>query len=172
MNLHGAPAERPELIYVGLFREDEKKSHKKVLAEIESKVYTYWDGLASSPPQTRTRSVQSMAVQGLEVISCTDSGPVWPDTLDSKFPSGTPEQKALGELKAKFLEEFPTARQGNVASSSTPSTVPTAPRVSGQPDFTLDGGREPLDLTRELDLEVQACPEPADRLALGVCCLD
>lgn len=152
MNLHDAPAERPELIYVGLFRDDEKKSHKKALAEIESKVYTRWDGLPLSPAQTRTRPAQSMAVQGLDVISCIDSGPVWPESLDSKFPSGTPEHKALGEVKSRFLEEFPTARPAHAASSTTPSTVPTALRVSGQPDFSLEGGQEPLDLTRELDL--------------------
>ena len=152
----------PAIVYYGLFRDEGEKAgaaqtHRKVLADLESKVFQHWDGLATSPSKTRQRIVPDMRVEGLQLVSCTSTGPVWPDGLDAKFPVGTPEQKELQQIKDKFLEEFPAVETPVSESKQAP------PRVSGQPDFTVDGGREPLDITREVDLVIEAPPSPADR---------
>ena len=99
-------------------------------------------------------------MDGLQLVSCTATGPVWPDGLDAKFPLGTPEQKEMQQMKEKFLEEFPAVEAPVSEGRQAP------PRVSGQPDFTVDGGREPLDITREVDLVCEAPPSPADRFLI------
>lgn len=99
-------------------------------------------------------------MEGLSLLSCTKSGPVWPDHLDAKFKAHSPEAKEIAELKKAFLADFPAS-----------VTAPAAPgaatvRVTGQPDFSLDGGREPIDVARVVDLLVEAPPGPANRTGL------
>lgn len=166
MALEPRQAGLPEVIYYGIFREDPESKpgapaiHKKVQGEIEAKVFQHWDALSTSPAKTRPKPQTNRCVEGLSLLSSTDQGPVWPGSLDSKFNAESAEGKELLALKQAFLAEFPPSEaargQGN-------RTTPAQVRATGQPDFSVEGGQEPLDVSRLVDLLVEAAPPPADR---------
>ncbi|CAK9024496.1 FO synthase subunit 1, partial [Durusdinium trenchii] len=174
MTLEGKKPDQPDLIYYGVFRDDSDRPgasqiHKKVLHDIESKIFQHWDGLSSSPSKTRPKSQPSRLVSGLTLISCTEQGPMWPSSLNSKFAAGSPEAKELETLMKEFNTEFPPPSNTNTSSGTTATTpASTTQRASGQPDFSVDGGKEPLDVTRVVDLLVEAPPPPDQRL----CCVN
>ena len=64
-------------------------------------------------------------------------------TLLSGYPSNSAEYKALEAKRAAFLEMCP-----QVQTSSQQTTV----RSTARPDFSIEGGKEPLDHTRMVDL--------------------
>ena len=171
MALETRPAGAPLVIYYGLFRDDVDKTtggpgnHKKVLSDIEAKVFRHWDGLGTSPPKQRPRAAQNFTVEGLSLLSSTQTGPVWPESLDDKFPPQTNEYKELQAIKQKFLDEFPQSRTGSQASPAAPAPTNTTVRASGQPDFSVEDGREPLDIARCVDLLPEAPPPASERLA-------
>ena len=138
----------PKVVYYGVFRDDGDKAagatniHKKVLADLETQVFNYWDALPTTPPRARPRPQVNMCVEGLQLLSSTERGPVWPETLDSKFPANSAEAKEIQELKQKFKSEFP--EQVSVPAGGATNGAATV-RASGQPDFSVDEGREPLD---------------------------
>ena len=167
MALEQRQAGLPEVIYYGIFRDDAESKpgttsiHRKVLGEIETKVFQHWDGLSSSPAKTRPKPQTNRCVEGLSLLSSTDQGPVWPDSLDAKFTSESAEGKELLALKQAFLSEFPPSETAR--SPQGPRSTPTQGRATGQPDFSVEGGQEPLDVSRLVDLLVEAAPAAADR---------
>ena len=71
----------------------------------------------------------------------------------NKFGAGTKEHAALLELKKSFDELVPPAEQASDQPPVPPTlVVGVQPRAQGVPDFSLDGGRQPLDLARMVDL--------------------
>ena len=152
-------------MYYGCFRDSDV--HKRVQRDLEAMVFKHWDGLSSSPPKQRPRSqaAPDWNVEGLLLLSCTRSGPVWPEHLDSKFAANSPEAKEIQELKQSFLSEFPAISEPGQAAAGAGARAPTV-RAAGQPDFSVDGGREPLDVSRVVDCLVEVPPPPADRLVL------
>ena len=155
----------PKVIYYGCFREGDV--HKRVQRELESLVFKHWDDLSSSPPKQRPRSeaAADWNVEGLVLLSCTRSGLVWPEQLDGKFATNSPEAREIQELKQSFLSEFPATSEPGQASAGAGAGGSTV-RATGQPDFSVDGGREPLDVSRVVDCLVEARPAPADRLGV------
>ena len=156
----------PKVIYYGCFREGDV--HKRMQRELESLVFRHWDDLSSSPPKQRPRSeaAADWNVEGLVLLSCTRSGPVWPEHLDSKFAANSSEAREIQELKQSFLSEFPaTSEPGQASATGAGAGGPTL-RATGQPDFSVDGGREPLDVSRVVDCLVEPPPAPADRLGV------
>ena len=158
---------RPAVTYYGVFREEgvgavnaKGEIHKRVLTELDMKVFQHWDDMASSPAKTRPKAQTDQSVEGLTLLSCTAAGPVWPATLTGKFPAESAEHKELMELKQTFEKEFPPQVEGGGA-----PTVRKTMRVTGQPDFSIDGGREPIDLARVVDLCAEALPGPDERRA-------
>ncbi|CAK9045232.1 unnamed protein product [Durusdinium trenchii] len=148
------------LMYYGLFREDAQ--HKKVLADLEFKVFRHWDSLDTSPPKTRPRPQSTLMVDNLHLLSCTAAGPIWPDALLTKFKAETTEHKELLALKDSFEREFPPPRD----TSTTTSASALPPRVSGLPDFTIEHGAKPIDVSRVVGASMSAPPGASDRLAL------
>ena len=144
-----------KLIYYGLFREG--PVHKKVLADLQFKVFQHCDQQPDAPPKTRPRSQTSRMVDNLQLLACSDAGPTWPVSLSNKFRPDTPEYKELAALKEMFEKEYPPP------STPLPTGNGTAPppRVVGQPDFSVD--QEPLDVSRVIEPHTEAPPQPADR---------
>lgn len=148
------------LMYYGLFREDAQ--HKKVLADLEFKVFRHWDSLDTSPPKTRPRPQSTLMVDNLHLLSCTAAGPIWPDALLTKFKAETTEHKELLALKDSFEREFPPPRD----TSTTTSASALPPRVSGLPDFTIEHGAKPIDVSRVVGASMSAPPGASDRWGL------
>jgi len=148
------------VVYYGMLRDDVK--HRKVASEIETAVFRHWDGSNEAPPKVRPRPPASFAVDGLCLISSTAAGPVWPESLASKFPEKSAENVELDKMKQAFLKEFPNAR---THSESTEPSTPTrgTVRVAGHPDFSNNHGPEPLDVSRIVDCLVVTPPVPDDR---------
>ena len=150
----------PRLAYVGFLRDHQKD----VLASIESTVFAHWDNLPTSPPKQRAREDSTINVTGLQLLSCDSAGrPGFPEHVFSKFVPGTNQHKKMTEIKEAFLREFP---QGTAGSGSGATQPPggTRPRASGQCDFTIDEGKEPLSIEREVDLSSLAPPDPSERI--------
>ena len=99
-------------------------------------------------------------MDGLCLISSTDAGPVWPESLGSKFPENSAEKKELDKLKEQFLAEFPSAQSGGASAAPAGSAQATL-RVTGSPDFSQ--GPEPLDISRVVDCLPVSLPAPDDR---------
>ena len=145
----------PRVIYYGILR----KEQKDLVAGIEAQVYRHWDGLESSPPKTRPRSVTDLTVGGLKLLSCSASGPGWPEYIANKFPEGSSERAEIMGMKNSFEARYPPV--GRQTAGPGPQSGPA--RVTGKPDFTIDGGREPLDPERPVDLLAEAPPPVGNR---------
>ena len=136
---------RPPLVYYGILN----KNQKTVVSALETQVFQHWDGLESSPPRSRPQTEESsVAIDGLSLLSCDSSGrPGWPDHVMEKFREDSHCRALLQKMKDDFMNEF----KSRMPESVTPSR--TVPRVTGSPDFSVDGGGEPLDVNRQVDLE-------------------
>ncbi len=137
--------------YIGLVKE---KHFADLRTAFESEIYNHWDDDTNlSPPKQRppttTRQLDQQSL-GLELIALHGGHPVFPaDVIIAKFRSGSPEQEAVKELQATFEAIFPPRRESR--SRSTP-TVGATGRATGQCDFSIENGEEPLDVTRVLDV--------------------
>lgn len=161
---HSLKGEEPQLAYVGFLREHQKD----VIASIESTVFTHWDSLPSSPPKTRARAESRINVSGLQLLSCDSAGrPGFPDHVMGKFAPGSAQHKKLCEIKEAFQREFPASAGRDGGAVTTPGTVP---RASGECDFSIDDGKEPLSVERVVELSyLPSPPEPADRTVVANC---
>ena len=149
--------EAPLVRYFGVLREDQKD----VVSAIRSDLFQHWDSLPDSPPKVRPRpETAPINTSGLHLLSCDASGtPCWPDSLLDKFVVGTSEHIALLKLKESFLAEFPPPSNSGPNRQAPGNQV----RVSGTCDFAIDDGKQPIDVTRLVDLCKETMPEPASR---------
>ncbi|CAE7224453.1 cofG, partial [Symbiodinium sp. CCMP2592] len=116
----------PTALYFGVLRADQKD----VQSEMFSMAYSHWDGSSLSPPMSR---------------------PGWPTDVLSKFLPGSKEHEHISKIKHDFEVLCPAA---DVAPPAASSANPA--RAQGSPDFSVDGGKQPLDVTRLLDLQMIA----------------
>lgn len=135
-------------------------------AAFSSKIYQEWDKDTSlSPAKTRPPSqmveVPSSQALGLQLVAMDGGQPVFPlQTLVRRFAEGSPEIEAVKLMKATFDKTFPeAARAALKASSKTGAGSPGPNRAQGSCDYTVDGGAEPLDPSRVLDLRYQPMAE-------------
>ncbi len=154
----------PTVTYYGMFRQNQKP----VVSALQSEVFRHWDGLSTSPPQSRPQaSERPVTITGLNLLSCDAAGrPGWPDHVTEKFREGSEHLASLQQMKAQFLEEF-KSRMPNPAASST--TTRSVARVTGTPDFTIDSEAMPIDVSRVVDLEKVTPPAAEQRPAFLFC---
>lgn len=146
----------PKVVYYGLFRET--AVHKKMLADIQFKVFKHWDEHPDAPPKNRARAQVSRMVDNLQLLACSDAGPAWPTSLNNKFRADTPEFHELAGLKEAFHKLYPPS----AAPAPSPGAgTPPPPRIVGQPDYSID--QEPLDVSRVIEPHTEAPPPPGDR---------
>lgn len=126
--------------------------HAKVHDALSSMIYECWDESQESGAKTRPADDESSSGPlGLKVLAVDSNNCiVWPESVLKRFPAHTPEYETIHKMQKEFLEKFPQTAP-RPASASKPDALPT--RAIGSPDFTIDGGAEPLDPTRSIDLE-------------------
>ena len=113
-----------------------------------------WDSSSTAPP--RTRSAEALPEPNLHLLTWNNGVPGFPDNIINKFPEGSDAFLQVSALKKKLIEAFPDAAASNQASQSqqSPGRSTNRARAAGQPDFTVEGGKVPLDITRLLDKQV------------------
>ena len=137
---------QPVVKYFGHFRAEQKD----VLTALEGIVYTHWDGSSESPP--RARPVDAVPDPTLELLCWNQGVASFPDSILQKFPESSAAFAQVAEMKKKLLAEFPEAAQTSGMQSGGASRS-SVKRAAGRPDFNIEGGRCPLDFTREIDLQ-------------------
>ncbi|CAE7254091.1 fp-1 [Symbiodinium sp. CCMP2592] len=134
--------------YVGLFRPE----HADVKAELSGKIYSWWDNSSAAPAKRRAGDdvdLEAATVQ-LQILSLQGSKPIWPSSLEDKFPCGTPEHAKLLALRQEFLNEFPKPRALSQMGRQASSVSQQTQRLAAECDYSQDG--EPLDVERCVDL--------------------
>lgn len=142
---HNLAGKHPEIYYFGCL----SKEQKDVVTMITEKLYKFWDGSNLAPPRNRPATTTTQEQPALSILAWHAGGPRWPSSLTEKFAVGTPQYLALQELKKEFETMFPTSTR---PTPSPTSQSANAPRASGSCDFSIEDGREPLDVHREVSL--------------------
>ena len=118
-------------------------------ADLRTQVYNHWDGSSLSPPRSRPGTENALSASGpsLDILAWSDGCPRFPQALLNRFAEGSSERNELLKVKKVLEQKFPAATQPAPAQGRTA-------RVGGVCDYTLDGNREPLDVSRIIDLPV------------------
>lgn len=139
----------PKIVYVGMFNSDHEDTDKAM----QDAVYQWWDESSHAPPRARAR--ETLPPPEFQLLSWSDGHVVFPEALSTKFAAGTPQHKRMMELKAKVKEKCPdmldSERRGSGATAAS-AAGGRRPRAAGRPDYTIEGGLQPLDVEREIDL--------------------
>ena len=139
----------PQISYMAYVRTE---CYSKVFDALSSLVYAHWDESPEGQPNTRPpESDAPSGPLGLKVLAIDSNNcVVWPDSILSKFPTDSVEGLTIAKMQKDFLDKFSAS-----APKPSPTSRPTAgpARAVGSPDFTIDGGAEPLDPGRCVDLE-------------------
>ena len=138
----------PKMYYIGCLRSDQAD----VKVAMEKMVYDDWDRSPTAP--AKSRPVEPQPEPNLLLLTWSNNSASFPDSVLQKFPEGTAARAEIVELKQAFVEEF-----GDTSTStnqSSPGSQPALRRATGRPDFGIDGGAKPLDLTRELNIPLVA----------------
>ena len=140
---------RPSLAYIGFPRPEQTD----IKSDLEEMVYSHWDTSPGAP--AKSRPVEPQPEPSLGFLTWSNGVARFPESAFQKFPEGSPHYQELIEMKKKLVQEFPSSA---TVAATTPQSRPTVQpaRATGKPDFTIDGGAEPLDVSRVLELEVVA----------------
>ena len=161
----------PQLYYLGFVR---KEHFSKVQSSLSAIVYEHWDGLKEAGPRTRPREDEAGPCPvGLKVLALSSDGSVgWPESLFSRFPEGSVERLSLEKKRDEFFKKFPNTSSDSKDGTSGSTHNPTPSRSAAKPDYSIDGGIQPLDPMRVIDLAgVPASSFTAERLlAFAFCC--
>ena len=142
------------LKYYGVLRPDQKD----MVPKLQAKIYDFWDQSSHAPPKTRGREEETRPPPAFALLGWSEDRAVWPRAVLDNFPEQSPQREELLKLKAEFdalVPALPSSARG------TQGGAPARPaaRASGSPDFSLDNGKKPLDVTRLLDLRALAAQE-------------
>lgn len=120
---------------------------KDVTASIRHKVYQQWDASSESPPQSRPAETTETTAPPLQVLAFQNGRPVFPNSLLSRFDADSREHQQILEKKVELELLFPPPAAGDpVATAGQPG------RASGNCDFSVDNGLQPLDPQRDVSL--------------------
>lgn len=136
---------RPSVSYCGFLF-----GNKDATNAISDVVYKWWDENPSSPPKARER--EPLPDPQLQLLAWQDQTCLFPAALYHKFAAGTGGHKRLKEMQAELEQIFPAP----AAAPGSASNRVIIPRAGGRPDFSIEGGQRPLDISREIDLVVIA----------------
>lgn len=135
----------PDVYYCGFLREDQKDC----IADFEAAIYSHWDSSATAPAKTRPSEAKPDPT--LDLLTWVSGRPKFPDALLNKFSEGSASHKVISEFKQELLRNFPEAgADASVTASPSAGTV----RAQGQPDYSIEGGARPQDLSEDLNLAV------------------
>lgn len=131
----------PAVKYFGVLRPEQSD----VPQLVHQKVFAHWDTSKSSPPKQRPREERDDP--HLSVLAWQSGAVVWPEPLASKFSPDTPEHQELNKIRAELEALWPAA------TAPAATTTPQAVRAGGTCDFSIDGGAQPVDAAREVDMQ-------------------
>ena len=117
-------------------------------ADLRTQVYNAWDTKpAVSPPKSRPGSGDAAQQAGpaLEILAWSNGAPRCPAALLARFADGTEEKDIIMKAKKDLELQFPASKQPAPAEGRTA-------RVGGVCDYTLNENKQPLDLTRMIEL--------------------
>ena len=141
------------LRYLGFIKSKdstESTSFKDLQSSIRSKVWDFWDLSPLAPVKTRPREESSSRpLPALQVLAFQDGQPIFPDVIRNRFPQGTAEHGEIEVFFEKFAKKFPPAPQRAAAAAASGAAPP---RSGGLCDFSINGGKLPLDPFRVVDL--------------------
>eukprot|EP00435_Cladocopium_sp_Y103_P056538 s586_g19.t1 len=86
----------------------------------------------------------------LELLSWVNGAPHFPEALLQKFAQDSAAHAEVEGMKQTLQQEFPSAATSGAQGGQR--TTARA-RAVGRPDFSIDGGAQPLDTTRLVDLQ-------------------
>lgn len=139
---------RPPMYDLGFLREEQRD----VAASLEEKVYKHWDTSDMAP--ARRRTVETLAEPTLEFLSWVDGAPAFPEMVLQKFAEGTSAHAEVQGMKKELLQAFPDSCRRTASASGEQGGGPSRNvRASGRPDFSIDGGIQPLNLNRVIEKE-------------------
>ena len=147
---------QPDIRYFGIVKE----SHRETISALEEQVFLAWDNGPDAPPRARVREESSTPRLG--ILLWNNDAPKFPDSVLTKFAPGTSQHKEIKKLQSELESMWPASS----ASVQSPTRA-TVNRASGLPDFT---GEDPLDLTREVDLEQTAADDFNVEQLLDIIC--
>lgn len=134
---------RPPMYYIGFLREEQRD----VAATLEAKVYKHWDSSSGAPP--RSRPAETVAAEPtLELLSWVNGAPHFPEALSQKFAQDSAAHAEVEGMKQTLQQEFPSA----ATSGPQGGQRSVRARAVGRPDFSIDGGAQPVDTTRLIEL--------------------
>ncbi|CAE7208396.1 cofG, partial [Symbiodinium sp. KB8] len=136
----------PKSFYFGVLRADQKD----VQAEMATMAYNHWDSSNFCPPRSRPVEAPAESRTPLQLLTWVNGRPGWPSDVLSKFAPGSKEHDSIKKLKEEFEQICPAATETSPLVASSPANPS---RAQGSPDFSIDNGKKPLDLTRLLDLQ-------------------
>lgn len=135
----------PEIRYCGHFRADQKD----VTSQLEEAVYTHWDSSNSAP--ARSRPVDPKPDPTFSLLTWRNNRASFPESVLRKFAEGSDAHAQMLELKKRLAEEFPDSVEATPTQATGTGRTPR--RATGRPDFSIDGGKSPIDYAREVEKE-------------------
>ena len=141
---------RPSLAYIGFLRPDQAD----IKSDLEEMVYSHWDSSPQAP--ARSRPVEPQPEPSLGFLTWSNGVARFPEAAFHKFPEGSVHYQELSEMKKQLVAEFPSSGTVAATTAQTRATVQPPARATGRPDFSIDGGAEPIDVSRVLVLEYVA----------------
>ncbi|CAK9054943.1 FO synthase subunit 1 [Durusdinium trenchii] len=143
------PTSSPQIVYIGFAREEQKD----VQTAMENMVYSHWDASKDAPAKTRPQ--EAVADPELTLLTWSNGHPLFPASVLEKYATGTSANDEILKLKQEFLAAFPesavTGGAGAGQSRQAQGGQGANQRARGRPDFNIDGGASPLDVTRVID---------------------
>ncbi len=134
---------RPPVSYLGLIFDG-----KEAMVAMQEQVYQWWDQSRSSPAKQRVK--EPVPDPQLQLLAWHDSSCSFPQALYQKFTQGSGAYMKLKQMQDDVEKLFPPP----VAVTTTSGrTEVVTPRAVGRPDFNIEGGKRPLDVNREVDLQ-------------------
>ena len=124
-----------------------------MVPKLHAKISDYWDQSTHAPSKTRGRGEKTRPSPAFALLGWSEDRAVWLRAILENFPEQSSQRDELLKLKAEFDALVPALPSSTGATGSQGgASARAAARTSGSPDFSLDDGKKPFDVTRLLDL--------------------
>ena len=142
------PNRKPHVRYFGCLRDDQDD----VVRTMEGLVYESWDNSDAAPP--KSRPTEELPDPSLQLLSWNGQAATFPESLLQKWIAGSAAHAEMAKLKEELIQNFPESASARPSAVQRRNSQRGRPRAAGKPDFSIDGGAEPLDVTRLIDPQI------------------
>lgn len=141
------PNRKPHVRYFGCLRDDQD-----VVKTVEGLVYDSWDNSDAAPP--KSRPTEELPDPTLQLLSWNGQAAIFPESLSQKWVAGSAAHAEMVKLKEELIQTFPESANARPSALRGGQRRGQRPRAVGKPDFSIDGGAEPLDFSRMVDPQI------------------